>query len=147
MSQFLTVLDVSFFAYSGCLICFVTPLFTVQPTSRHRLYSRSTTGRMTMKSTRRVLGHSILRSLILSHRSLIRLLRTARFARALRCAHSFARSLTRLLRSSWESSFCLWNERVDFIQFQHTKRSFPITQSYFRFSRFFLQSQRVTVYI
>ena len=60
-----------------------------------------------MKSTRRVLGHSLLRSLVRSHRSLIRLLRTARFARALRCAHSFARSLTRSLRSSWERGFCL----------------------------------------
>ena len=37
-----------------------------------------------------------------SHRSLIRLLRTARFARALRCGHSFVRSLTHSLPSSWE---------------------------------------------
>jgi len=50
-----------------------------------------TVGRMTMKSTRRVLGHSLLCSLIRPHCSLIRLLRTAR---ALRCAHSFSRSLT-----------------------------------------------------
>ena len=41
-----------------------------------------------MKSTRKVLGHSLLRS----HRSLIRLLRTARFAALIR---SLARSLTR----------------------------------------------------
>ena len=34
-----------------------------------------------------------------SHRSLVRMLRTARFARALRCAHSFARSLTSLTPS------------------------------------------------
>ena len=47
-----------------------------------------------MKSTRRVLGHLLLRSLVRLYRSLIRLLRTAHFARALRCAHSFARSLT-----------------------------------------------------
>ena len=47
-----------------------------------------------LKSTRKVLGHLFLRSLARSHRSLIRLLRTARFARALRCAYSFARSLT-----------------------------------------------------
>ena len=40
-------------------------------------------------------------SLVPSHRSLIRLLRTARIARALRCAHSFARALT----SSWDSGF------------------------------------------
>ena len=74
-----------------------------------------------MKSTRRVLGHSLLRSLLHSHRSPICLLRTARFARALRFAHSFARSLTHSLRSSWERGFCLWNKRVDFIQFQPTE--------------------------
>ena len=52
-----------------------------------------------------VLGHSLVCSLVRSHRShrsLIRLLRTARFARALRCAHSFARSLHSLPRS-WDS--------------------------------------------
>ena len=54
-----------------------------------------TMGRMTRKLTRRVLGHSLVRSLIHSHHTLIRFLRTARFARALRCAHSFARSPTR----------------------------------------------------
>ena len=47
-----------------------------------------------MKSTRRALGHSLLRSLVRSHRSLIRLLRTALSASALRCAYSLARSLT-----------------------------------------------------
>ena len=56
--------------------------------------SQSTKGRMTMKSTRRVLGHLLLRSLVCSHRSLNCLLCTARFAHALRCAHSFAHSLT-----------------------------------------------------
>ena len=60
-----------------------------------------------------VLGHLILHSLVRSHRSLIRFLRTARFARALRRTHSFARSL----RSSLESGFCLWIERVDFTSF------------------------------
>ena len=49
---------------------------------------------MTRKSTRRVLSHSLLRLLVRSHRSLIRLLRSVRFARELRCAHSFPRSLT-----------------------------------------------------
>ena len=39
------------------------------------------------------------RSSVRSHRSLVRLLRTARFARALRCAHSFARLLTLLTPS------------------------------------------------
>ena len=38
-----------------------------------------------------VLGHSLVRSLVRSHRSLVCLFRTARFARALRCAHSFTR--------------------------------------------------------
>ena len=46
-----------------------------------------------------VLGHSLVRSLVRSHRSLVRLLRTARFARALHCAHSLARSLTSLTPS------------------------------------------------
>ena len=44
----------------------------------------------TMKSTLRVLDHSPLCLLVRSHRSLIRLLRTVR---AIRCAHSFARSI------------------------------------------------------
>ena len=39
------------------------------------------------------------RSSVRSHRSLVRLLQTARFARAFRCAHSFARSLTSLTPS------------------------------------------------
>ena len=67
-------------------------------------------GKMTMKSTRRVLGHPLLRSLARSHHSLIRFLRTARFARALRSAHSFVHSLTNSLRSSWERGSCLWND-------------------------------------
>ena len=54
---------------------------------------RRAVGRMAMKSTRRLLGHSLLRSLVHLHRSLIRLLRTTRFARVLRCAQSFDRSL------------------------------------------------------
>ena len=48
-------------------------------------------GSMTMKSTRRVLGHSPVRLLAHSHRSLIHSLRTACFACALSCAHSLAR--------------------------------------------------------
>ena len=54
-----------------------------------------------------VMGHSLVRSLVCSHRSLTRLLRTVRFARALRCAHLFARSLTHLLLSSWDSAIFL----------------------------------------
>ena len=48
-----------------------------------------------------VLGHSLVRSLVCLHHSLIRLLRPACFACAPRCTHSFARSL-RSLPSSWE---------------------------------------------
>ena len=55
-----------------------------------------------------VLGHSIVCLPVCSHHSLIR------FTRALRCAHSFARSLTHSLRSSWERDLCLWIECVDF---------------------------------
>ena len=43
---------------------------------------------------------------IRSYRSLIRLFRTAPFARAIRCA-SFGRSLTHSLPSSWESGWLL----------------------------------------
>ena len=53
---------------------------------------RCTLGKNGMKSTRR--GHSLVRSLVRSHCSLICLLRTARFAPALRCARSLARLLT-----------------------------------------------------
>ena len=44
---------------------------------------------------RLVLGHSLVRSLVCSHRSLVCLLRSARFARALCYALSFAHSLAR----------------------------------------------------
>ena len=73
-----------------------------------------------MTSTGRVLGHSLLRSLISSHRLIFRLHRTVCFARALRCAHSLARSLTPSFQSSQESDLCLWNECVDFIVFAPT---------------------------
>ena len=53
---------------------------------------QGTLGRMTMKSTRKVQGHSLVRSLVHSQCLLMRLLRNARFARALRLAHLFARS-------------------------------------------------------
>ena len=68
-----------------------------------------TVGPMTMKSTHRVLGYSLLRSLVCSHRSLIRLLLTAR---PLRCARS--------LPSSWKTwrDFSSCNECVNFIQIQ-----------------------------
>ena len=63
-----------------------------------------TVGRMTKKLTRWVMGHSLVRSLICSHRSHICLLRTASFTR------SFVRS--------WERGVCLWKEFINFIQFQ-----------------------------
>ena len=52
-----------------------------------------------LKQTRiemKVLGHSLVRLLVRSHRSLVHLLRTALFARTLRFAHSFFRLLTSL---------------------------------------------------
>ena len=55
------------------------------------------------------LGHSLVRSHVHSHRSLTHLLCTARFARALRCARSFARSLTRSLPSSSDREIFLSN--------------------------------------
>ena len=50
-----------------------------------------------------------------SHRSLIRLLCTAGFARALHCPHSFVRSLTYAFQSSWKNGFCLSIDCVDFV--------------------------------
>ena len=68
-----------------------------------RMSDSRTVGRMTMESTRRGLGHLLFRSLVCSHRSLIRLLVTARS-----------------LPSSWKTrrdlSSC--NKCVDFIQIQ-----------------------------
>ena len=69
---------------------------------RPKVWSRQTSDvsldptldKMTTKSTSRVLDRSLLRSLVRSQHSLIRLLRTARFACSHRCAHWFARSLT-----------------------------------------------------
>ena len=55
-----------------------------------------------------ILGHSLVRLLIHSHRSLICSLRTARFNRALRCAHSFAHALT--LELMGKRFTCLWIE-------------------------------------
>ena len=48
-----------------------------------------------------VLGHSLVRSLIRSHRSLVCLLRTARFARAHRYTHSLAHSLAHGKVNDW----------------------------------------------
>ena len=59
------------------------------------LLNHCTMGRNDMKSLHRVLGQSLLHSLICSHRCLICLLRTACFACTLNCTHFFARSLTK----------------------------------------------------
>ena len=61
-----------------------------------------------MKSTRRVLGNSLVRSLVHSHSSLIRLLRIARFARALlrsfiRSSHSLTHSLPKTMEKRFMS--------------------------------------------
>ena len=65
-------------------------------------------GRKQPRIQTEILGHSLVRSLIRSHRSIFRLLRTARFARALRCAHSFARSLTLLTPSLVRKGMIRW---------------------------------------
>ena len=54
-------------------------------------------GRKQPRIQTEVLGHSLVRSLVCSHCSLVCLLWTARFTRALHCTHSFARSLAPLL--------------------------------------------------
>ena len=54
--------------------------------------------KLTGKSPRRARVHLLVRLVVLSQRSLVRLLCTARFARALRFAH--------LLPSSWERGLC-----------------------------------------
>ena len=53
----------------------------------------------TLKIGMLVMRNLLTRSLVRSHRSLLRLLRTTHFARALRCAHLFAHSLTSLTPS------------------------------------------------
>ena len=73
-----------------------------------------------MKSTRRLVGRSLAP---LTHS--VSSLRTARFARALRCAYSFACSLTHSgARGTEPRGLCLWNARVDFIPFQPTVRRY-----------------------
>ena len=71
-----------------------------KPISNRRLSGGShgrTLGRLTMKSSRRTLGHLPICSIICSPRSLIRSIRTAGFAHVHRCAQSLAHSLTHLL--------------------------------------------------
>ena len=78
-----------------------------KPASRNQRVSDATDPQWVEWLWNRRISHSFLRSLFRSYRSFIWLLRTTRFARALRHAHSFARSLTHSLRSSWERGFCL----------------------------------------
>ena len=59
-------------------------------------------------------GHSLVLSLVRSHRSPICLLRTFRFTRTLRCAHSFAHTLALELKGERFMSL----KCVDFISFQ-----------------------------
>ena len=83
--------------------------------------SNSAVGWSDMKSTRWVLGHSLFRLVVRSHRSLICLLRTAHFACAGRYAHLLARLLTPSLRSSWERSlFSInWTHRFQTVSANH----------------------------
>ena len=61
----------------------------------------------------KVLGHSLVSLLVHSYHSLICLLCTACFARTLRCAHSFARSLTSLTPKLMGKYIILSQYRVD----------------------------------
>ena len=72
---------------------------------RHRHRHHCTLGRNGMKSTSRVLGHLLVRLLDGSHSSLICLLRTACFARPLRCAALICSLACSLVFSSSGSSF------------------------------------------
>ena len=83
---------VSLFLLHSLLACWLACLLECLNASFH-------SGPDQPKIQNEVLGHSLVRSLVRSNRSLVRLLRTARFARALRCAHSFACSLTSLTPS------------------------------------------------
>ena len=66
------------------------------PTFSPTILQRPTVGQINQKPRCK---YWAIRSSVRSHRSLVRLLRTNRFARALRCAHSLARSFTSLTPS------------------------------------------------
>ena len=106
---------------------------------------RCTLGKNGMKSTRR--GHSLVRSLVRSHCSLICLLRTARFAPALRCARSLARLLTCWFACLPTRSrvlgrvFFLWNERVDFMQF------YPSVHRWHRHRHYYRQTTTLALWV
>ena len=92
----------------------------LQPLWQSFLTSYGMVGWNYIRLTHRVVGHSLLCSHVRSHCSLIRLLRTASFARSRAPLHSFVRLLTHSLRSSWKRDWCLSIEHVDFIKFQPT---------------------------
>ena len=89
----------------------------LSPRSQLQAYSQKyftksdlcTMGKMHMKLPRKVLGHSLIYSLVCSLRSLFYLL-----ARLLHCAHSLARSLTHSLPSLRGRGLCVWNECANF---------------------------------
>ena len=84
---------------------------------RGKPMSERKVGRMTMKSTRRVLGHSAVRLFVHSHRSLIRLLRTAAsLARSAALIRSLARSLTRSRAQGKEVYFYELNASISQLQ-------------------------------
>ena len=60
-------------------------------------------GRKQPRIQSEVLGHSLVRLLVCSHHSLVRLLWTTRFARAFCCAHSFAHFAHSLARGKMMS--------------------------------------------
>ena len=99
---------------------------TRSTTLTKKVSNRCALGWNDTKSTRRVLGHSLVRSLVRSHHSLIRLLRTGRFARALirslRCAHSLACFAFASMEISLEHTQCrvcplrssIWRKKIVF---------------------------------
>ena len=74
-----------------------------------RPHRRSAAGELNDEGIDAYIEYWATRSSVRSHRSLVHLLRTARFARALHCAHSLTRSLTPLLVGQWMIGwlFCL----------------------------------------
>ena len=94
------------------------------------------------------LARPFARLLVRSHRSLIHLLQTSRFARALRCAHSFARSLTSLTPSlvgQWFIRLLLYQCFFLFSTIVHVSLSIPG----FHFLKYtlFIQMHCLMIYI
>ena len=91
---------------------------------KERLINDLHYGRKQPRIQTEVLGHSLVRSLVHSHRSLVCLLCTACFACRLRCAHSFACSLTPSLARSLRS-LCYLDGFFIFIFFQFGPQCLP----------------------